>query len=85
MFLARGETGLYIRAPQYLRLVNQLARGNEKNAAILYLTYSVSCLVLDDLGAEQAILAAIRLTRSVCDSIQSIPGLIVGGALHDSF
>ena len=60
MFLARGETGLYIRAPQYLHLVNQVARGNEKNAVILDLAYSLACLVLDDLGVEQATPAAIR-------------------------
>jgi DNA replication protein DnaC len=60
VFLARNESGLYIRVPHYLRLVNQAARGNEKNAAILDLTYSVTCLVLDDLGVEQATPAAIR-------------------------
>jgi len=60
VYLSRGETGLYIRAPHYLRLVNQVARGNEKNAAILDLAYSVVCLVLDDLGVEQATPAAIR-------------------------
>jgi DNA replication protein DnaC len=59
-FLERGEIGLYIRASQYLHLVNQRARGNEKDAAILDLAYSVTCLVLDDLGVEQSTPAAIR-------------------------
>jgi DNA replication protein DnaC len=59
-FLARNESGLYIRAPQYLRLMNQMARGNAQQAALLDLAYSVTCLVLDDLGVEQATAAAIR-------------------------
>jgi DNA replication protein DnaC len=75
VFLQRGETGLYIRAPHYLRLVNQMARGNEKNAAILDLAYSVACLVLDDLGAEQAIPAAIRQFYELVEERRGTNGL----------
>ena len=75
VFLARGETGLYIRAPQYLRLVNQLARGNEKHTAILDLAYSVSCLVLDDLGVEQATPAAIRQFYELVEERRGTNGL----------
>ncbi len=74
-FLARGESGLYIRAPHYLRLVNQVARGNEKNAAILDLAYSVACLVLDDLGVEQATGAAIRQFYELVEERRGTHGL----------
>jgi DNA replication protein DnaC len=75
VFLARGETGLYIRAPHYLRLVNQVARGNEKDAAILDLAYSVVCLVLDDLGVEQATPAAIRQFYELVEERRGKSGL----------
>ena len=75
VFLGRGETGLYIRAPHYLRLVNQVARGNEKNAAILDLAYSVACLVLDDLGVEQATPAAIRQFYELVEERRGKSGL----------
>jgi len=74
-FLAQGESGLYIRAPHYLRLVNQVARGNEKNATILDLAYSVACLVLDDLGVEQATPAAIRQFYELVEERRGKSGL----------
>ena len=74
-FLARGESGLYIRAAQYLRLVNQIARGNEKDAAILDLAYSVACLVLDDLAVEQTTPAAIRQFYELVEERRGTNGL----------
>lgn len=74
-FLARGESGLYIRAAHYLRLVNQIARGNEKDAAILDLAYSVACLVLDDLAVEQTTPAAIRQFYELVEERRGTNGL----------
>ncbi len=75
VFMARGESGLYIRAPQYLRLVNQVARGNDTQAAILDLAYSVGCLVLDDLGVEQATPAAIKQFYELVEERRGTNGL----------
>lgn len=52
-----------------------MARGNEKNAAILDLAYSVSCLVLDDLGVEQATPAAIRQFYELVEERRGKSGL----------
>jgi len=75
VFMARGDSGLYIRAPQYLRLVNQVARGNDTQAAILDLAYSVGCLVLDDLGVEQATPAAIKQFYELVEERRGTNGL----------
>ncbi len=75
VFMARGDSGLYIRAPQYLRFVNQVARGNEAQAAMLDLAYSVGCLVLDDLGVEQATPAAIKQFYELVEERRGTNGL----------
>jgi DNA replication protein DnaC len=75
VFMARGDSGLYIRAAQYLRLVNQVARGNDTQAAILDLAYSVGCLVLDDLGVEQATPAAIKQFYELVEERRGTNGL----------
>jgi DNA replication protein DnaC len=74
-FLGRGESGLYIRGPQYLRKVYQAARGDAEPVQVVDLCYAVSCLVLDDLGVEQASSAAIKHFYELVEERRGTSGL----------
>lgn len=73
-FLQRGVSGLYIRAPHFMRLSAGGIYNSEKQTAVLSLAYSVTCLVLDDLGVEQSSPAAIRQLYELVEERRGTPG-----------
>lgn len=61
-FLARGETGFFIRSSRYIRLLRNAERGidTKEGNSLLDLAFSVACLVLDDLAVESTTDYVIR-------------------------
>jgi DNA replication protein DnaC len=61
-FLARGESGLYIRSSKYIRLLRQADLGIDTQVGntLLDLAFSVTCLVLDDIAVEHPTEYVIR-------------------------
>ena len=76
-FLARGESGLFIRSSKYIRLLRQADLGIETQVGntLLDLAFSVTCLVLDDLAVEHPTAYVIRQCYDLVEERRITNGL----------
>jgi len=76
-FLARGESGLFIRSSKYIRLLRQADLGIDTQVGntLLDLAFSVTCLVLDDLAVEHPTEYVIRQCYDLVEERRTTNGL----------
>jgi DNA replication protein DnaC len=76
-FLARGESGLFIRSSKYIRLLRQADLGIETKLGntLLDLAFSVTCLVLDDLAVEHPTGYVVRQCYDLVEERRTTNGL----------